>query len=933
MQEEGLVDTKNSFWSERARPSHPRTTRCGWWRVAMGFVGLLVMAPSGLEAQGVRYDNMVIGPRGTPAGGATVAVCTAGASTSTTPCSPLATVYSDEAMTEPTANPMPADSLGNYGFWAAPGHYLVEIYGSGLSTKEMDVFLPCDPANCLVSNATFSSITTGNLNLTGGLTVNGRGVATKPLPSDEVVYVSPNGSDSNDGLSWGTAKLTVPAACAALPGGSSNCSAGAGMIWVSPGWTGTRPTVSDSSLHVYYLSAAIGGGGGGEAHVSDGVYYVSPNGADTNDGLSWGTAFQTLYQAVGVLESASVQGGTLYVAANTACGGTVSGQGLWLDTTDATLPNGFIRANYAIRVIGVGAGGWTGNSHTPVVNLNCGSSTQPALKLTSVNRPEEFDNLNFSGMQGAVLNAATTQIFRNDNFNVDRSVNTNGPALSVGASSFWLYFYDCLFQGNFPVASAGSDASEAVVLNPNGGASIGLTYFVNAQLNSGDLKYYVGNTSASLVVDGLTTENQIDGHGAVWFPTGSGQGDLHDLVASLDNISVADASGCVSAASNDCYSVENDGTTGTDQIVAWGVSAYGPMTVVGSSGGFGNYAALPLIQGDPGPFGAHSFWQTDAGRRMFSPVALPWPNLTNQAPSTWTVGGGTGVSATAVAAPDGTNNAGQLANTGSSLGWMRPSYPGGVTLAVGDYLIFGAWVRGTANNLPNDTGVQGGCGVVTSSLLPATDSAGLTNPAASGEWEWWVHVLKVTTGGTGCNFNFNLRVNANTPSNGPAYFAPIFLHIPSGQVTDSEAALVGLDLASYPDSLNPPVEATLRGHPFAFGGSGDNYFATLDHTALTANQTYTFPNTSGTLALALVGTTGAIGGSSLAAGACTTGTASVSGATTAMAVAVSPAADPGSGFTWEGWVSAAGTVTVRVCNVSGASATPTAGTYNVRVVE
>lgn len=81
----------------------------------------------------------------------------------------------------------------------------------------------------------------------------------------------------------------------------------------------------------------------------------------------------------------------------------------------------------------------------------------------------------------------------------------------------------------------------------------------------------------------------------------------------------------------------------------------------------------------------------------------------------------------------------------------------------------------------------------------------------------------------------------------------------------------------------------------------------------------------------LVGTSSSIGGSALAAAACATGTVSISGATTAMAVAVSPVANPGTGYVWEGYVSAAGTATVNVCAI--AAGTPTATTYNVRVIQ
>jgi hypothetical protein len=79
----------------------------------------------------------------------------------------------------------------------------------------------------------------------------------------------------------------------------------------------------------------------------------------------------------------------------------------------------------------------------------------------------------------------------------------------------------------------------------------------------------------------------------------------------------------------------------------------------------------------------------------------------------------------------------------------------------------------------------------------------------------------------------------------------------------------------------------------------------------------------------LIGTTGSIGGSALAAGACSSGTSTVTGATTGMAVALGTY--PGDGFYAQGYVSAANTVTVKVCAV--VSGTPAAQTYSVRVMQ
>jgi hypothetical protein len=78
------------------------------------------------------------------------------------------------------------------------------------------------------------------------------------------------------------------------------------------------------------------------------------------------------------------------------------------------------------------------------------------------------------------------------------------------------------------------------------------------------------------------------------------------------------------------------------------------------------------------------------------------------------------------------------------------------------------------------------------------------------------------------------------------------------------------------------------------------------------------------------GTTADIGGSALAAGACSSGTVTITGITRSMAVIVTPVTYPGDGSFWSGYVSAQNTVTVKVCAV--VATTPTVSPYNVRVI-
>jgi hypothetical protein len=81
----------------------------------------------------------------------------------------------------------------------------------------------------------------------------------------------------------------------------------------------------------------------------------------------------------------------------------------------------------------------------------------------------------------------------------------------------------------------------------------------------------------------------------------------------------------------------------------------------------------------------------------------------------------------------------------------------------------------------------------------------------------------------------------------------------------------------------------------------------------------------------LTGTTVSIGGGALADAACTSGTATVTGAATTMVAIASPNTYPGDGVWWDAQVTGANTVTVKVC--VAAPLTPTASTYNVRVIQ
>ena len=80
----------------------------------------------------------------------------------------------------------------------------------------------------------------------------------------------------------------------------------------------------------------------------------------------------------------------------------------------------------------------------------------------------------------------------------------------------------------------------------------------------------------------------------------------------------------------------------------------------------------------------------------------------------------------------------------------------------------------------------------------------------------------------------------------------------------------------------------------------------------------------------LYGLSSSLGGSVLAAGACSNTTVAVTGAQTGNTVIVTPETYPGDGNYWNGYISAVNVVTVDVCSVAGG--TPTASLYDVRVL-
>lgn len=173
----------------------------------------------------------------------------------------------------------------------------------------------------------------------------------------------------------------------------------------------------------------------------------------------------------------------------------------------------------------------------------------------------------------------------------------------------------------------------------------------------------------------------------------------------------------------------------------------------------------------------------------------------------------------------------------------------------------------------------------------------------------------------------------------------------AGVPTFSAAPTISYTGASiYLNDSSGSSSATLRyqsagTNTWSLGASGSNYSLNRYVSGVLTDTPIQVNKNTGVVAFAdgitvqgtvvqgnLTGTTGSIGGSALAAGACATGTVAITGATTSMAVLATPVTYPGAGYQWnDAYVSSAGTVTVPVCAI--AAGTPTASAYNVRVLQ
>lgn len=161
----------------------------------------------------------------------------------------------------------------------------------------------------------------------------------------------------------------------------------------------------------------------------------------------------------------------------------------------------------------------------------------------------------------------------------------------------------------------------------------------------------------------------------------------------------------------------------------------------------------------------------------------------------------------------------------------------------------------------------------------------------------------------------------------------------SGQITGSPVQGAGynwINITGAGNGSSPTIttgggntNVTLTISPKGSGGTTIVGAAAVTGTMTVASSLVCTANGANCPYVPIFGTTGSIGGSLLAVGSCSIGTATVVGATVGHTVSAAPSngADPGGGFIFRGYVTNSTTVTVQICaTVLG---TPAAVTYNI----
>jgi len=583
-------------------------------------------------------------------------------------------------------------------------------------------------ANTFTNTNQFNSLLTAN----GGINLPPVGAALGDVAlqafDNDVLWVSPSGSDSNNGRGRGSAMLTWYHAACSLPGG--NCAsqiAGNGTIYMFQGsaWNATAT-----------CGAWIMG--------SQDPNFASPPACwlkQSNGGYG-------IITTIGVPSEAYGPNGPMAVAGITGGGDNHSQPGIWLSNTGAETFK-----NIAVGIIGT-----------------------PLMRGVVVGECSD-------GTRGNACNAAG-DVFYNVNAVDHLGEAGAGPSIDITGGSFWIKLLHVRAQGNDVANAATSNAAAAILLDGTGNNGIGLTQLYDINTAQGGVKVIPGTNYADVHIVDLTTEGQ-NAEPAVEFASGGGG----PIRGELSGIQVADNVGIVPAVENDADFGQSLHVEYT--YCASAPCLVGPMQIGGEVGG-GSTSVQSQSFLSEGQTGFANGWVIGKRDDVQKAGALYPVRFTNAAVSSacsgWTLlnltltcGQADNYGGTSAGVSSGEGAGASIRFTSGSNGVE------GVTLSLNEVIRGGFWSRSTTANGYAGNAYTPGFVAVQGTGFALSGGCSGDSVMGDGQSTWNTCTYTVTSVGTPGTSYISFGANADSTHH-VAVWAPVLNFIPAGTLTNDELA-------------------------------------------------------------------------------------------------------------------------------------------------
>lgn len=660
--------------------------------------------------------------------------------------------------------------------------------------------------------------------------------AIKPASTEPVRYVTATGNDSNDGRSWGSAKLTVYAALQALPGGSTGI-VGGGTIKLS----GTVAYGGPAANQGMWIM------GGGDPNFGS-----PPSGwlkKITSDPVNIECDFPNLWAANSHTPNCLMTGGGTTDLVHPA---------IWLSATTGVVTKNVLLNNYLNTFVKIGIdsnNNRNGTGGTSGVTLDGISWNHGACRFGGGPGIDIGTNTfwvwlrNFLGTgcafgELAIAAPGTPGLSRASN--IVTVITTTPNSIVAGEFVTTQFTTDASFIGSFAVASVidsthftfnqnGPNATSgngqvitgakaAVNIDPGAGGGSGLIFVEDFGINSGIIRLHPGGSGGGVYIRNGTYEGDFTSPDAPpvlvtrGVQTSAGTG----TNLTVEHLEVADSSSITPIPG-----VRIDNSSGPYAVVSRvDAGVQGPAILLGGTPIYGGSdTSLKSLQAGFSYAGRITGGGIDVDRRAFSPRAVSFANLATTTPASWTLSG-TGTITTGISAPDGTTNAGRLTATSGAVAFSFYT-ANNVTLTLGDTYIWGLWQRSA--NVPgialqgpgtfilnaNGFGANDQCSTWNGGTGTSTSLTLYRQVRGDGQWIWHSGLCKVTSNPVNAGLNLNLVLFS--PQIVDA-FGPVVIKVPSGTASDNELFELAANLASFPETAAVGDIAILKGHSLNLTG-------------------------------------------------------------------------------------------------------------------